>query len=290
MKNIWLITVLLILFPILTFAGLSSPETTSKNVGFFNGVNVVSKVDVVLANIPSGEVRITTYKNILKHVDISVKDSVLYIGYSSETPYSNADLSVMVSVKDVKYLFADGGARLIADKNVKAEDIYITLRLGSSFEGELNVDNVNLTLLAGSSFVSGINSKNLTVNSSKNSTLTVDSCRVDNIDLSLYSGGENKLLNIKASTIKVSAETGVNLYMQGEVKSLIVNALEYCNVNCEKLYADNAIVTITENSVAKIRAMNTLSVKASDKSSVLYYGDVASPSILSTDGSMVEKQ
>ena len=155
-----------------TVEGNGNSTTKSFNVSEFTKIDASSAFEIDVQVGESQSVEIRTDENLMKYVEVTVKNNTLFLELENNTNL-NGDMKAVISVESLKSIDLSGACKINVE-NIKTDDF--TVDVSGACKGTLSGNVENLTLdLSGATKLNTVElkAKNLNIDMSGASKLEV---------------------------------------------------------------------------------------------------------------------
>ncbi len=137
--------VLILLFGVVLFSGglFAQTQETTRTLSPFNGVRVSNSIEAVLVKGDKHEISITATAIDLDKVETSIKDRILHLSISGNSPRASS-VKVTITYVDIEEVHANTSAKVFVKEPISAKSVTISAATSSYVEAEVKAQQLDL--------------------------------------------------------------------------------------------------------------------------------------------------
>lgn len=236
-------------------AGSGNIITENRNIEkSFDKIHVSNAFEVEVLQSPEYEVIVKADDNLMPHVITEVENSTLRIQFESNlTIKTYKDIKVYVKMPKINELKASASSSIDVKNTLDTDDLI----LKTSSTGEINLLEVN--------------AKSVIAEASSSSEISIERLYAVEFKAHATSTADIEIEYLEADMVNVSASSSSDIELKGKALDLNISTSSTATVDAKELWVNNAVVTASSSSTAKVYPIVSLKAKASSTADVLYY-------------------
>ncbi len=121
----------------------------SYDVEPFENISISAGMELILTQDSTTSVKIDTYENFYKHINVEVIDNTLKLTKDIEVSFRNPKIKVYVNIAKLDEIEASSGSSINLSSGWTAEELEIDMSSGSFAEGTLELQKFSLSMSSG---------------------------------------------------------------------------------------------------------------------------------------------
>lgn len=121
----------------------------SYDVEPFENISISAGMELILTQDSTTSVKIDTYENFYKHINVEVIDNTLKLTKDIEVSFRNPKIKVYVNIAKLDEIEASSGSSINLNSGWTAEELEIDMSSGSSAYGNINLKRFDLSMSSG---------------------------------------------------------------------------------------------------------------------------------------------
>lgn len=188
-----------------TVKGSGKTVTENYNPGKFYGIKSGSGINVEIKYGSSHTVDVTTDRNVVDYLSISVKNGILHVGYQNNINVRNIRTTVYVTMPELESLEASSGSDIRLMDNFTGSRLTVDASSAAGIAGSVDYENIRVSASSGGSVK--LNGKAATCKASASSGGSVNMSEMRSVkaDVSASSGGSVGIYATESITGKASS-------------------------------------------------------------------------------------
>jgi hypothetical protein len=278
------------------------------NVSDFQGIDVSSGIDVILAQGSTESLTLTAQENLFEYITATVENGTLKI-YCRNNIRPTRPMKARITFRNLTNLKVTGGGDTYSDTPVNVEALDINISGGGDFSSVVNSEELKFRIGGGGDAEIGGKSNDYIVSVSGGGDLksTVSagniSCRlVGGGDLYLrneaqaseadieISGGGDADIKLIAEKFKCSVAGGGDAIISGKASVFDINVTGGGDTDAKNLSTDITMFNVRGGSDIRVNVSNELSGHISGGGDIYYSGNPEKVSVDASGGSKVHKE